>query len=504
MTERTKHKLLSVLLLCCGLLIAAVSAVFLYLYLDQRQENQDIRAQIIELRAANASMESERDSLLVQNRELDEQIEEMLALIQSRDSELDQKEEDISALNTLIEQIRSEIAAKEARAAELEQEIDALEQKNELSMLISEKMRESRNEALADAEELKRKMDLLIRAAEEETAAEPEYIPETEPIPAEPEIPAVTEPELTEAEQILFDLLKYSAPDRYVKAEDGSVYSERPHIEYAYYDFTTGKSITYQSDQVIYAASVIKAPFVYAVIREIEEFENRKRDFDDTGNPLWDENGEPLFEGDHPNYDGEGNLIYLPGEEKYNLDEIWTFDPETMMEEGSGEIMSKPAGFQLTWRELIEYALLYSDNIAFAQIRQRFGYTSFYQLVAELGIQGTATGFMNLSADDCVKFLTVMHDYMAAGSDYALWMKDCMTRSKHLVILARQYPEGTCAHKYGWDIDAYHDAAVVFDEHPYALVVMSDLHDGGDVVNAYFGEIAAATKRIHAEQYPDE
>ncbi|MBQ7930270.1 MAG: hypothetical protein IJ334_04565, partial [Clostridia bacterium] len=212
MTERTKHKLLSVLLLCCGLLIAAVSAVFLYLYLDQRQENQDIRAQIIELRAANASMESERDSLLVKNRELDEQIEEMLALIQSRDSELDQKEEDISALNTLIEQIRSEIAAKEARAAELEQEIDALEQKNELSMLISEKMRESRNEALADAEELKRKMDLLIRAAEEETAAEPEYIPETEPIPAEPEIPAATEPELTEAERILFDLLKYSAP----------------------------------------------------------------------------------------------------------------------------------------------------------------------------------------------------------------------------------------------------------------------------------------------------
>ena len=497
MNDRTKHRLITILLLSFGLLIMALSSVFLYLYMNQKQENRDIQAQIIELRAAQESMEAERESLTAENRELNEKIEEMLALMQSRDSELDQKEADITELNGLIQQIRAEIEAKEAQAALLEQEIAALEQKNEISRLVSEKMRESRNEALSSAEELKRKMEVLIRAAEEK-------VPETAEAPAEPDVPVIEEPVLSEAERILFELLKNGAPPRYVKAEDGTIYSEYPHLEYAYYDFTTGKSVTYQANEIIYSASVIKAPFVYAVIREIEEFEKNKRDYDAAGNALWDEDGNPLFEGAHPNYDGEGNLIYLPGEEKYNLDEIWTFDPETMMEEGSGEIMSKPAGFQLTWRELIEYALLYSDNIAFAQIRQRFGYTSFYQLVGELGIQGTATGFMNLSADDCVKFLTVMHDYMAAGSDYALWMKDCMARSKHLVILARHYPEGTCAHKYGWDIDAYHDAAIVFDEHPYALVVMSNLHDGGDTVNAYFGELVAATKQIHAEQYPDE
>ncbi len=497
MNDRTKHRLITILLLSFGLLIIALSSVFLYLYMNQKQENRDIQAQIIQLRAAQESMEAERESLTAENRELNEKIEEMLALIQSRESELDQKEADITELNGLIQQIQAEIEAKEAEAALLEQEIDALEQKNEISRLVSEKMRESRNEALSSAEELKRKMEVLIRAAEEK-------VPETTEEPVEPDVPVIEEPVQSEAERILFDLLESGSPPRYVMAEDGSIYSEYPHLEYAYYDFTTGKSVTYQSDEIIYSASVIKAPFVYAVIREIEEFEKNKRDYDTAGNPLWDEDGNPLFEGDHPNYDGEGNLIYLPGEEKYNLDEIWTFDPETMMEEGSGEIMAKPAGFQLTWRELIEYALLYSDNIAFAQIRQRFGYTSFYQLVGELGIQGTATGFMNLSADDCVKFLTVMHDYMAAGSDYALWMKDCMTRSKHLVILARHYPEGTCAHKYGWDIDAYHDAAIVFDEHPYALVVMSNLHDGGDVVNAYFGELVAVTKQIHAEQYPDQ
>ncbi len=505
MTERTRHTLITVLLLILGLSIIAAASVFLYLYTEQKQENHEIREQVIRLRDTQESMEAERDSLLAAKRELDEQIEEMLALIQSRESELNRRDEDISALNTLIDEIRVEIRTKEEEAARLEEEIESLEQKHEISMQITEKMRESRDEALAEAAELERKIELLLIAAEEETET-PDTPPETaaESEPVEPNVPGISEPEIPESERILFELLQNGAPPRYVKAEDGSIYAEKAHLEFAYYDFTTEKSVTYNADQVIYAASVIKAPYVYAVIREIEEFEKNKHDFDAQGNPLWDEEGNPLFDGDHPNYDPDGMLIYLPGEEKYNLDEIWIFDPETMMEEGSGEIMSKPAGFELTWRELIEYALLYSDNIAFAQIRQRFGYVSFYELAAELGIQGTATGFMNLSAADCVKFLTVMHEYMAAGSDYALWMKDCMTRSKHSVILARNFPEGTCAHKYGWDIDAYHDAAIIFDEHPYALVVMSDLHDGGDAVNAYFGEIASAARRIHAEQYPDE
>ena len=497
MSDRTKYKVMTALMLILGLIIIAVSSVLLWLYREQKQENREFQHQIIELREAQESMEEERESLLVQNQELDRRIDEMIALMESRDHELHQKEDDITQLNMLLEQIQEEITSKESEAALLEQKIEELEQENEVSLLIAQKMRESRNEALSEAEELKRKMEILIHTTKNETQ---ETETESEPT----EIPADPEEMLPEEERILFDLLENGAPPRYVKEEDGTILSEYPHLEYAYYDFTTGKSVTYASDEIIYSASVIKAPFVYAVIREIEAFEKNKRDYDSEGNPLWDENGNPLFEGQHPGYDGEGNLIYLPGEEKYNLDEIWTFDPETMMEEGSGEIMNQAAGFQLTWRELIEYTLLYSDNIAFAQICQRFGYNAFYELVHELGIQGTATGFMNLSADDCVKFLTVMHDYMASGSEYALWMKNCMTRSKHLVILARHYPEGTCAHKYGWDIDAYHDAAVVFEDHPYALVVMSNLHDGGDAVNSYFGEIVAVTKQIHAKQYQDE
>ncbi len=499
MTDRKKYKILTIILLIFGMMIIASSCVLLYLYTEQKKENGELDRQLILLREEHESMQEEHEDLLEENMELDAEIEQILAELASRDDQLNQTEADVDAMNALIEQIQAEITVKEAKAAELERQIEDLEQKNEITLLISEKMRESRNEALASAEELKRRMDVLIRAAEDKTPEqETESVDTDMPMTAEPEL------EMTEAEQMLFDLLKTGSPPRYVKTEDGTVYSEYPHLEYAYYDFTTGKSVTYHSDEIIYSASVIKAPYVYAVIREIENFEKNKRDYDTDGNPLWDQDGNPLFEGSHPNYDGEGNLIYLPGEEKYNLDAIWIYDPETMLEEGSGEIMNQPAGFRLTWRELIEYALLYSDNVAFAQIRQRFGYNSFYQLVGELGIEGTATGFMNLSADDCVKFLTVMHNYMASGSDYALWMKDCMTRSKHLVILARHYPEGTCAHKYGWDIDAYHDVAVIFDEHPYALVVMSDLHDGGDAVNAYFGEIVDATKRIHAEQYSDE
>lgn len=277
-----------------------------------------------------------------------------------------------------------------------------------------------------------------------------------------------------------------------------------PYISLAYYDIETGGSVSYRSDEVRYSASLIKALYIYALEMEIDDFEKAKHDFDADGNPLYDDDGNPLFEGEHPNYDENGKIKYLSGEEKYDLSEKWVFDPETMMEEGSGEIMSKEKGFTLTWGELIDYALLYSDNIAFAQLRARFGYSSFYKMTSSLGIVGTAEGFMNLSADDCIKFLTALEDYFEKETPRALHMKDCMTRSKHLEMISANYKEGESAHKYGWDIDSFHDMAVIFDEHPYVVVIMTDYDDGGIGPTGFMRDVIDIIKEMHSLIHPVE
>jgi len=292
----------------------------------------------------------------------------------------------------------------------------------------------------------------------------------------------VTEPEFTYEPtgdtnvDKLMNLLRYGAPRRWFSDGAGGYYLGNPNfIAYGYYDLTTGETIGYNNNIVYYSASLIKAPYIYSVLLEISEFEKTAE------------------------RDADGKIVYREGEEKYNLDEIWTFDPATMMEAGSGELQSKPAGTQLTWKELFAYVLLYSDNVAWNQIMDRFGFGTFYSLVGQLGIQGTASDFMDLSVDDCIKFMKEIYKFFETGDPYAQFMKENMMKSKHDVMICASYPEDTVPHKYGWDTDSYHDMAIIYDERPYILVFMSDMHDGTDADNAYIKEIVGLTKAIHAE-----
>ena len=258
--------------------------------------------------------------------------------------------------------------------------------------------------------------------SEAETEAEPETIaeetePETETEPEDTAEADETTPETDENKtptEKLMSLFETGAPLRWARAaeESDEFVKVYPELSFAYYDIDSGEEIKYNSDEIRYSASLIKAPYIYSVLCEIEEFEKNKKEFDE-----------------------DGNIIYLEGEEKYDLSEKWVYNSATMLEEGSGEIMEKEDGFELTWKELIDYALLYSDNIAFAQLRQRFGYKYFYEKMAEIGVTGVNRDFMSLSADDCVKFLIKLDEYFESGSEYAEHMKDCMTRSKHLEMI---------------------------------------------------------------------
>ena len=272
-----------------------------------------------------------------------------------------------------------------------------------------------------------------------------------------------------------------------------------PTLALYYEDLTTGYHVSYNEDKVMYSASLIKAPYIYAVVKEIEAFEEKKLHFADDGSPLYDENGNPLFTGKHPNLDADGKIIYKEGEEKYDLSRMWKYDPETMMEEGSGKIQYEKKDFELSWEELFEYTLLFSDNVAFRQIRNEFGMASFQELAKELSFKGTPYGFMQLTASDCGKFLKVLYEFFATESKYAVWMQDLMCRSAHTVMIPATVSPTKAAHKYGWDEDSYHDMAVVFDENPYILVVMTTLEDGGSEADAYIRSLVQQCRKIHID-----
>lgn len=366
-------------------------------------------------------------------------------------------------------------AYNNSQSQENETEYAAVMENYEPETIAAETEPETETKETSEAE-----TELEAVADETETEAEPETEAETEDTAEADETTPETDENKTPTEKLM-SLFETGAPLRWARAaeESDEFVKVYPELSFAYYDIDSGEEIKYNSDEIRYSASLIKAPYIYSVLCEIEEFEKNKKERDE-----------------------DGNIIYHDGEEKYDLGEKWVYDSAAMLEEGSGEIMEKEDGFELTWKELIDYALLYSDNIAFAQLRQRFGYKYFYEKMAEIGVTGVNRDFMSLSADDCVKFLITLNEYFESGSEYAEHMKDCMTRSKHLEMICAHYDEGEAAHKYGWDIGAFHDMALILDEHPYIIVIMTDYEDGGKEPTDFIGDVTELVKQIHAEKYP--
>lgn len=281
--------------------------------------------------------------------------------------------------------------------------------------------------------------------------------------------------------------------------DDGEPTGEKTpaQVAFCYTDLTSGYTFSYNADEVMYSASLIKAPYVYAMLKAIDEFEYNKLNFAADGSPLYDENGEALFEGAHPNLDSDGNIIYLEGEEKYDLSRNWVYNSATMFVEGSGEIQNKEDGFSLTYLELACYALKYSDNVAFSEIRKSFGYTEHNAMLESLGISGASHGFMQLSAEDCAKYLTAIYEFCESDSKYASAMKEAMLSAPYTVMIPAAVSPTPCAHKYGWDIGSYHDMAIVYDERPFSLVIMTDLDRGRAEDYNYIQNIAKAVLKMH-------
>ena len=271
-------------------------------------------------------------------------------------------------------------------------------------------------------------------------------------------------------------------------------------VSFAYLDLTSGYNLSYNADDVIFAASLIKAPYIYSALLEVEAFEYNKKNFAVDGTPLYAEDGTALFEGTHPNYDENGKIIYLPGEEKYDLTRTWTYTKGQFVE-GSGMIQFKDDGFSLSYLELIEYALKYSDNIAFDVLTKTFGRDCYNTLAEKLGTEGYKKGFMQLSASDCAKFMKEIYAYMESGSTYGALMKNAMTSTQYSVMITPAVEPYVCAHKYGWDIDAYHDMAVVYHEKPFVLVIMTDLDEGAAKDYLYIQRIAKNLLSLHNHFY---
>lgn len=478
----------SIRLLCAALAVLLVaSAVVLAVVFSAEKEPQVVvdpatEAALLEAQASIAELEAEAASYK-------SQISSYQSLVSTYEERIAQLTDSAATDTAVVEELQTQIDSLNARIIVLREENTKT---NSKIKELQKKIKGYDAKAVAEMESNVAAINKFIKVL-------------TEDVPLR-----------TVTEDVTFDVTDPKTGA--VTQQTTKVTYQKPAAVSVYYeDLTTGYVFSFGADKARYAASLIKAPYMYCVLKDISAFQSNKLHYDANGAPLYDDDGNPLFTGRHPNLNEDGTLIYLPGEEKYDLSRVWTFDKETMSVEGSGSIKNEETGFQLTYRQLIEYAILYSDNIALNEIKKEFG-TSIYNTEAKvLGVKGYKNGFMQLSAADCGIWLRTIQSfidndasYIDETMTYGAFLKDIMSRAGFSYLIGSGVSPTPIAHKYGWDVDAFHDMAIVYDEHPYVLVIMTDLDEGtaaeGNAAVKYIVSVAKSMNKYHKELWtlPEE
>lgn len=471
--------------LCVVSVFLLASLTVMLIYIDKHRIVTEHNEKLMD---HNEELTDSCESLNLELNGMTEELDGIKALLDSSDDEID-------ALNTQIAELEAEIDQHQSGAAEYRERIEQLEEqlsrirgrytelkREKKALLDDNRQLESENSEYSDRIDELQAENSELREMSGGTSLSASQTMEQADISVADDVQDSGEVKAADGQDAdLSYILENTAPYRWYDDGYGGYYQAYPRtVAYGYYDIDSGDYTGYRDDEVLYSASLIKAPYIYSVLLEIEDFESDAE----------------------RNADGE--IVYNEQTKKYDLDDTWTYNKYTMTAEGSGEIKDMDDGTSMTWLELFGYALRRSDNIAFSEIQKRFGYASFNSKVAELGISGTSSGFMNLSVSDCVSFMREIYDFFETDSRYAAFMKECLQNSKHPEIISCEYDDGMVAHKYGWDIDAYHDMAIVFDEHPYIVVIMTDLDSGGDDANDFFHRIISCTKEQHAAFYAEK
>lgn len=217
----------------------------------------------------------------------------------------------------------------------------------------------------------------------------------------------------------------------------------------AYYDINSGRGFSINGDKVFKAASTMKVPL---------------------------------------------NIIYydLVCKGEIDLDEQLTYTSDCY-EVGTGIIQGEKPGKKYTIKTLLDYAILYSDNIATNMLYKRIGIENAREQYNKLTGIDMDTGGNYTSANFQMQFFKKL----IKNPDNNPYYEDIITNMKNVPShnrISRYIPREIVAHKVG-DYSVYaHDTAIIYTKNPYIIMVYTE-----NLSNAY-EKIGQVSKIIYEYQ----
>ena len=219
-----------------------------------------------------------------------------------------------------------------------------------------------------------------------------------------------------------------------------------------YQDIISGYSYTYNAEQKYFIASVIKAPYCMYIYK-------------------------------------------LSSEGKCDLDKKYTY-ASRHQSGGTGKIQFMKVGTSFSMRELLEYAIKYSDNVAMNMIKEAYPVDGYKKYAKTLGlthfedIKNATNGL--LTAKDAGIYIQAIYQFINENPN-GKELKTLMSSTSNPMITSK-YP---VIRKYGWAEQSFHDIAIVDAPRPYLLCILTN-HDG-DFTS--FKKISNIIEKISQESY---
>lgn len=229
-----------------------------------------------------------------------------------------------------------------------------------------------------------------------------------------------------------------------------------------YVDLETGLSVTYNPDRMFAGASLIKAEYLMMIFEMIE-------------------NGKVSYENRYTYTEANrrGGTTKIPYDYNY--------------------------GASLTLKEIIEYVVLHSDNTGYNMLQS---YVRSYWDIMEWARQRYGTVFEYdgcnwLNARGVAECWKEIYQRYKAGDENYTWYVDLLFEANENKFIRGGLPKdesGECiykvAHKYGMDINASNDAAIVFYEgRPYFLCILTDYI--GINTQSFMNSVSAEVLKLH-------
>ncbi len=234
--------------------------------------------------------------------------------------------------------------------------------------------------------------------------------------------------------------------------------SSNLNFAFKYKDLYTGFSLSYNSSQPIFAASTIKAPEAIYIYEEAEK----------------------------------GNI---------NLEDSLTYT-SNYYSDGTGILKNTPFNKNYTIRSLVEYSIIHSDNAAHLMLNKKYGPQNIHNFWQEKGttsIYKSNTAWGDINANDAIIYMEELYNYYLTNTDNSKELIKYFESSWKVISSPNN---SIIANKSGWASNSLHDAALIFDENPYILVILSNR--GNAEYTNYFNKISNLIYKFHHSYWEEK